>query len=96
MEKRALIRKHIVGPICAILTIIAGNIANSIYLAYSSPVEAQIAANQVTDSNTAWAVHQAIQNGMIPYVIGVSTSIIFILFLLPSIMDIVKNMNKNQ
>jgi len=96
MKKGTFIRKHAVGLICATLTAIVGSIVNSIYSMYSSPIEAQIAVNQVTDSNTAWAFHQAVQNGVFYNIINIVVLIIFILFLLPSIMDIVKNMNKNQ
>lgn len=93
--KKSFISIHVIGLLCAIFTIIAGYVADSLYSAYSSPINAQIAANQAVDSNTAWALHQVIQNGIVYNIINIGTLIIFILFLLPSIIDIAKSMNKS-
>lgn len=90
MSEKSFVRKHIVGWVAAIIAIMTGTLGSKIYAAYRGPVEAQIAAQQTTDSNTAWALHTAAQNDLFPLLIGGGTFVIVLLFLLPTIVHAFK------
>jgi len=90
MSEKTFVRKHIVGWVLAVLTVMAGMLGDKMYSVYRGPVEAQIAAQQVQDSNTAFALHQAAQNDLFPILIGGGTFVIVLLFLLPTIVHAIK------
>lgn len=83
--EKSFVRKHIVGWILSGITLVVGLIANGIYGAFRSPVEAGIAAQQATNSDSAWALHQATQSGLWPALIIGATALFMVLFLIPTI-----------
>ena len=80
--------------VCALLTTIVGSLAKMVYGTYQSPVEAQIAAQQVADSNTAWALHQAMSNNFVQTTLSLTTLAIVVAFLSPIVIDLIKNPRK--
>lgn len=86
--------RRIFYSVCALLTVIVGNLVKMVYSTYQSPVEAQIAAQQVADSNTAWALHQAMSNNFVQTTLSLTTLVIVVAFLSPIIIDLIKNPRK--
>jgi hypothetical protein len=90
MPEKSFVRKHIIGWVCAAVTTVAGVIGSKIYFVYRGPVESQIAAGQVADSNTAFALHQAAQSDLFPTLIGMGALVIVFIFMLPTLLHLLK------
>jgi hypothetical protein len=89
--KKPFWKRHLFGWIMAVLTVIGGYIAPNIWAVYQGPIGAEIAVQQVQDSATAFAAHQAVNyGGLVPTVISVIAVLAFVAFLFPTIRDLVK------
>lgn len=90
-KKTPFWERHFREWILAGCLIIISTIANSIWKIYYGPIGANTAVRQVEDTATAFATHQAVNYGnIVPTIIIWGAVIGVILFLIPTIKDIVK------
>ena len=90
-KKKSFVRRHIVGWILSVLTFIVGITTSALYSVFQVPVEANIAAGQAQNSMTNWIlIHQMQDHNLVLITIAVATLGFILLFLLPTIIEIIK------
>jgi hypothetical protein len=85
------VKKHLVGIFMTIGAIITATVVQVMYSAYVPMIEAAAAANQANDSMTDFVLFRAVASSAPETVLWVLTSIIILLFLLPTIVDLLKS-----
>lgn len=90
-DDRPFYKRHILGWAMSVGSIVSAAAADILYRAFSSPVEANVAARQVNDSMADFVLHQQMSyNHMVPTLIWGLATVAIMLFLLPTFIDLSK------